>query len=256
MTRTAEVESRRVDKYGFQVDEDGYRLETTSNDYLDEAGRQVNVRRQLTDDAGNLVDESGRVLSLDELAERYPQDFSRVPKVESTSLELAKSDAKGASNAGLFTGELGGQPVFVKVLNAFDAKEIMLQQKLGELGVGPRVLATTEVDGRMALVSERIQDGIQLDRATLQFGKNAAAYRALDEDQKRSVLAQMSTMGDAIAGAGIVTQDLQFMFEPATGKLYVVDPGQFSLVEVGKVATDSKLMVDSFAKDLRENWKL
>ena len=174
--------------------------------------------------------------------------------IDASKLQLTTSGAVGKNNAGVYTTTVDGVPAFVKVLKAADANEVAVTQRLGELGIGPRLLGTTTIDGLPAIITEAITDAVQIDRNTLMISPDAAAYASLTPEQRARIVADIERAAQVVETAGVEVGDLQFLFSRSTGKLYVIDPGQFYLLPAGKTAPLARAEVETFARNLKKHW--
>jgi hypothetical protein len=179
--------------------------------------------------------------------------------IDASTLSLEPLAAPGHRNAGLYTTTVGGKPAFVKVLNQGDADdviEIAATQRLGDLGVGPRLLGTTTIDGRRAIITEQITDGVSISNVTSMLSNKDAVLPGAAAE-RLFVVTEIERFGKLIQRAGIeVSNDLQFLYSPSAKRLYLIDAQKMQLLPPGRSAAFSIVTLEAFARDLRRTWGL
>lgn len=157
----------------------------------------------------------------------------------------------GANNNGAEIMQSGDQKLFAKIVenpqSAGDRRavmqarldnEIKFTEELSELGYGPQYRGTVRgQDGNTRIVTDFVEG------THIQPGESVDYSKLTPE-----IIDRMDEIGNDLIRRGIEPVDLQFRVTP-DGKVYVVDPAEFSRLE--KVE-DAKVLRELHERDMRE----
>ncbi len=177
---------------------------------------------------------------------------SGVPNYDVPAGARQSVQAQGAQNLGLYRTTIDGTPAFIKVVGAKGRAELAMVKLLSDLGLGPRLIGTTEIDGNLAFITRDLGAGVQLDGDSLRR-LDAPQFQALSREDKLAIIRQIEAMGAVLDRAGLVPSDIQLRYDAAAKRVYVIDPSAFKTLE-GSGSTIGATEFGTIARTLRDGW--
>jgi hypothetical protein len=155
--------------------------------------------------------------------------------------EIEKLEKKGR----FLVGSFKNSNVFIKQARGGGLTEALWLEKLNMLGLGPKFYGLTEVNGEPAIVLERVAG----------FNTQLPDLSPIDFVMKPKHVAEMRRQFEILLKNKIDALDLQFLIDPATDKVTLIDP-EFYTLTTEYVYSNSEMYFNNIILNWRMSGKL